>query len=81
MYNVQLPLLMIGDKGGYVKAAQTLLIALGYDCGNKPLNGTEKADGDFGRSTERAVAFFQSKNNLEVDGEVGGATWAALLKF
>ena len=81
MYNVQLPLLMIGDKGGYVKAAQTLLIALGYDCGNKPLIGTEKADGDFGRSTERAVAFFQSKNGLEVDGEIGGATWAALLKF
>lgn len=80
-YNVKLPLLMIGDKGGYVKAAQTLLIALGYDCGNKPLIGTEKADGDFGRATERAVGFFQSKNGLEVDGEIGGATWAALLKF
>lgn len=81
MYDVKLPLLMIGDRNGYVKAAQTLLIALGYDCGNKPLIGVEKADGDFGRSTERAVAFFQSKNNLEVDGEIGGATWAALLKF
>lgn len=87
-YNVKLPLLMIGDRNGYVKAAQTLLIALGYDCGNKPLIGTEKADGDFGRATERAVAFFQSKNKdpntglqLESDGEIGGATWAALLKF
>lgn len=80
-YSVKLPLLQIGDKNGYVKAAQTLLIALGYDCGNKPLIGTEKADGDFGRATERAVGFFQSKNNLEVDGEIGGATWAALLKF
>lgn len=80
-YNVKLPLLMIGDRNGYVKAAQTLLIALGYDCGNKPLIGTEKADGDFGRATERAVAFFQSKHNLEVDGEIGGATWAALLNF
>jgi peptidoglycan hydrolase-like protein with peptidoglycan-binding domain len=81
MYNVKLPLLQIGDKGGYVKAAQLLLIARGYDCGNKPLLGTEKPDGDFGRTTERAVGFFQSKNGLEVDGEIGGATWAALLKF
>lgn len=81
MYSVKLPLLQIGDKGGYVKTAQTLLIARGYECGNKPLIGTEKADGDFGRTTERAVGFFQSKNGLEVDGEIGGATWAALLKF
>lgn len=80
-YLVELPLLMIGDSGGYVRAAQTLLIARGYDCGNKPLIGVEKADGDFGRATEKAVAFFQSKNNLDVDGEIGGQTWAALLKF
>lgn len=81
MYNVKLPLLMIGDTGGYVKAAQTLLIAHGYDCGNKPLFGIEKADGEFGRTTERSVGFFQSKHGLEVDGIIGGATWAALLKF
>lgn len=80
-YLIQVPLLMIGDTGGYVKAAQTLLIARGYDCGNKPLIGVEKADGEFGRETERAVGFFQSKNGLELDGEIGGATWAALLKF
>lgn len=80
-YDVTLPLLMIGDESGYVKAAQTLLIARGYDCGNKPLVGTEKADGEFGRMTEKAVAFFQSKNDLDVDGEIGGQTWAALLKF
>jgi hypothetical protein len=81
MYDVKLPLLMIGDRGGYVKAAQALLIAQGYDCGNKPLIGTEKPDGDFGRATERAVGFFQSKHDLELDGEIGGQTWAALLKF
>lgn len=82
-YNIRLPLLMIGDKGGYVKAAQTLLIARGYDCGNRPLLGigTEKADGDFGQATERAVAEFQAACSLEKDGEVGGQTWAALLKF
>lgn len=81
LYDVKLPLLQIGDKGGYVKAAQALLIAQGYDCGNKPLIGTEKPDGDFGRATERAVGFFQSKHDLELDGEIGGQTWAALLKF
>lgn len=80
-YLVELPLLMRGDEGGYVKAAQTLLIAMGYDCGNKPLIGVEKADGEFGRATERAVAFFQSKSGLDVDGEIGGKTWAALIKF
>ena len=78
-YDVKLPLMMIGDKGNYVKTLQVLLIARGYDCGNKPLIGTEKPDGDFGRSTERAVAFFQSKCGLDVDGEVGGQTWACLL--
>ena len=80
VYSVQLPLLMIGDSGGYVRTLQTLLIEQGYDCGNKPLIGREKPDGDFGRATERAVGFFQSKHNLDVDGEVGGQTWAALLR-
>lgn len=80
-YSVTLPRLEIGDKWGYVYAAQTLLIARGYDCGNKPLFGVEKADGEFGRTTERSVGFFQSKHGLEVDGIIGGATWAALLKF
>jgi hypothetical protein len=81
MVTVTLPMLEIGDKGGYVKAAQTLLIANGYDCGNKPLVGTEKADGEFGRATERAVGFFQSKHHLEVDGVIGKETWSNLLCF
>jgi hypothetical protein len=79
--SITLPKLEIGDKWGYVYAAQALLIAHGYDCGNKPLFGIEKADGEFGRATERSVGFFQSKHGLEVDGIIGGATWAALLKF
>lgn len=80
-YSVDLPLLMIGDTGPYVKAAQTLLVARGYDCGNKPLIGYERPDGDFGPATQRAVGFFQSAKGLECDGEIGGQTWAALLKF
>lgn len=78
---VDLPVLMIGDDGGYVRTAQTLLIALGYDCGNKPLLGVEKADGEFGRMTEKSVGLFQAKRGLEVDGIIGGETWTALLKM
>lgn len=80
-YNVKLPLLRIGDKNGYVRAVQTLLIEMGYDCGNKKLIGREKPDGEFGQDTERAVADFQRKKKLECDGEVGGETWAALLNY
>lgn len=80
-YNVKLPLLRIGDKNGYVRALQTLLIERGYDCGNKKLIGREKPDGEFGQDTERAVADFQRKEKLECDGEVGGETWAALLNY
>lgn len=81
-YDVKLPLLQIGDKGPYVKTLQTLLIAKGYDCGNKPILGigTEKPDGEFGQQTERSVAAFQEENKLFKDGEVGGDTWAALLR-
>ena len=35
-------------------------------------------DGIFGSDTERAVIRFQLKAELEVDGAVGPATWAAL---
>ncbi len=79
-YKVDLPLVQIGDKGGWVKAIQTLLIERGYDCGNKRLIGREKPDGEFGQTTEKAVADFQTKCGLDRDGEVGGATWSALLK-
>lgn len=81
MYSVKLPLLQIGDKGGYVKTAQTLLIARGFSCGGRKFLGRETADGDFGTSTEKAVGQFQRENGLEVDGEIGGNTWAALINF
>mgnify|MGYP002519303251 CR=1 FL=1 len=80
-YNVELPFLTIGDTGPYVRSAQTLLIARGYDCGNRPLVGTEKADGEFGRMTEKSVGFFQSKSGLDITGDIDGKTWAALLKL
>lgn len=80
-YNVELPFLTIGDTGPYVRSAQTLLIARGYDCGNRPLVGTEKADGEFGRMTEKSVGFFQSMSGLDITGDINGKTWAALLKL
>lgn len=78
-YNIPVPLLDIGDKGSFVKSVQTLLIERGYNCGNKTLIGREKPDGDFGPSTEKAVSDFQRKFGLDIDGEVGGETWLALL--
>lgn len=81
LYNVQLPLLKEGSVGGYVKTAQTLLIARGYSCGGKkPLFGEEKADGEFGQKTSEAVAAFQKDNGLLADSEIGGDTWSVLLK-
>ena len=78
-YDVQLPLVKKGDKNGYVWTIQTILIELGYDCGNKRLFQREKPDGEFGEKTEKAVAAFQREHGLVPDGEVGGETWKALL--
>ena len=81
LYSVQLPLLKVGSVGGYVKTAQTLLIARGYSCGGKkPLFGEEKADGEYGQKTKEAVEELQKANGLLADGELGGDTWAVLLK-
>lgn len=68
-----MPTLKKDDKGANVKKAQQLLIAKGYSC------GSFGADGDFGDGTLSAVKAFQKANNLEVDGVIGEATWAALL--
>ena len=66
------PTLRRGDKGPYVKLAQTELIGKGFDCGKTG------ADGDFGKNTEAAVKSFQKANGLKVDGIIGPQTWAAL---
>ena len=77
---VKLPLLKRCATGTAVESAQLLLIHRGYDCGGrKSLLGHETPDGDFGPATEKAVKAFQTKTALEPDGEIGSATWAALL--
>ena len=66
-----LPLLQYGSKGVYVKILQVLLNY--YNSANLDV------DGDFGPCTKSAVADYQMKYNLEVDGIVGKETWTHLL--
>ena len=73
-YSVQLGLLKQGMQDRQVQAVQQLLIALGINC------GPDGADGDFGRNTCEAVKTFQQRCGLLADGEVGGETWARLLR-
>ena len=63
-----------GDEGEDVKAMQTNLIRLGYDCGRWG------ADGDFGDATEMALKKFQAAHGLEADGEYGKLSKAAMDK-
>ena len=65
-----------GSKGIEVRKLQENLINLGY---GKYL-GKDGADGDFGRNTYSAVKEFQKDHGLEVDGEVGPLTFAAIDK-
>lgn len=61
-----------GDTGAAVKDMQDGLIAKGYSC------GPDGADGDFGANTEAALKSFQADHGLEVDGEYGPLSKAAL---
>lgn len=67
-------LLENGMEGADVKELQEALIKLGYDCGRWG------ADGDFGDATEMAVEKFQKAHDLEVDGEYGPKSHAAMVK-
>ena len=59
-----------GSQGSTVKEIQTRLKSWGYYDG--------VVDGIFGSRTETAVKYFQRKNGLSVDGQVGDKTLAAL---
>lgn len=73
-WTIEVPTLEYGHVGGYVAAAQALLILRGFGC------GPDGADGDFGANTRKAVLAFQRAWCLEQDGVIGPATWAALLR-
>ncbi|MHA6759871.1 protein kinase domain-containing protein [Streptacidiphilus sp. PAMC 29251] len=55
-----------------VTELQCLLVHRGYSVGSSGV------DGQFGKDTENAVKKFQTAKHLEVDGQVGPQTWAAL---
>ena len=59
-----------GSSGAVVTEIQKRLKDWGYYSG--------EADGVFGSKTEEAVKFFQKKNGLTADGQVGNQTLAAL---
>lgn len=61
-----------GMTGADVKAMQKDLIASGYSCGSCG------ADGEFGADTEAALKEFQADHGLEVDGQYGPLSKAAL---
>lgn len=69
VYRYTVPLMA---KSDVVKRIQQALIDKGY------VLGTSGADGLFGEATMKAVAKFQEKNSLTVDGEVYTATAKAL---
>ena len=65
-------LTQLGDRGQRVVQVQCMLTKRGYSVGSSGV------DGDFGKATDAAVRSFQSDKGLEVDGQVGANTWAAL---
>jgi Putative peptidoglycan binding domain len=66
------PILKLGSVGDPVVWAQEHLATAGY---------TTAIDGDYGSSTQSAIESFQTAQGLTVDGIVGPATWAALLRY
>ncbi|MFE2384982.1 protein kinase domain-containing protein [Streptomyces misionensis] len=65
-------LTVYGQKGSRVKEVQCILKARGYNV------GPSGVDGIFGNDTLTEVKRFQSGHHLQVDGQVGVKTWAAL---
>lgn len=71
-YSVKLGLLKPGMEDTQVETVQELLAVRGYY--------TDGINGIMDEATVKSVRAFQERHGLEVDGEVGGQTWSALLK-
>lgn len=76
---LSLPILSKGSANVNVERVQTLLIARGYNCGGRFVNGIERPDGDFGPTTEKAVMAVQKAAGIVADGIVGADTYMVLL--
>lgn len=70
-YIKTLPILNYSKNNVYVKILQVLL--------NYYNDAKLEVDGQFGAYTKKAVADYQMKYSLEVDGIVGAETWSHLL--
>lgn len=68
--STEFPILKLGMQGEAVSQLQERLKATGFFTGT--------VDGVFGAETQTAVQEAQRRYNLEADGVVGPATWAAL---
>ena len=62
-----------GTTGKDVEALQRMLYCMGYNLGDKPI------DGSYGTLTFNAVKQYQQKAGLTADGIVGAQTWCSLL--
>lgn len=69
-YSIKLPLLKPGMTDDTVITVQRLLYAYGYQA---------SVSGMMDEATVAAVKAYQTAHDLDVDGEVGGMTWADLL--
>lgn len=70
--NVTVTTIRLGDEGGWVRKAQSLLTTFGQDI---------PVDGDFGPTTDAAVRAVQAFLGLTVDGVVGPQTWGVLMNL
>lgn len=68
---ISVPILKKGAKGEPVEALQALL--------NQKADAKLDCDGSFGPGTDKAVRSYQKAEDLDVDGNVGAATWSRLI--
>ena len=69
----------MSNRNSRLRIRRLLFSFLAVGKRGRPFLGRETPDGDFGPVTEKAVRDFQTKADLEPDGEIGADTWTALL--